>query len=133
MVPASGRRGRSAGRLPKPIESLARLDQTRHSNASSSRRWRHGIPPRPKQARRRIALRASLFDDDPDLTRLADALASPQARLLTRGSAAAGPTLEVAHETLLRIEPVKSWIAEFSVELRLRDEIERNGKRLKPS
>ena len=78
-------------------------------------------------ARRRIALRATLLDDDRDLTRLADALASPQVRLLTRGRAAAGPTLEVAHEALLRVQPVKRWIEEFSVELRLRDEIEREA------
>jgi hypothetical protein len=78
-------------------------------------------------ARRRIALRATLLADDPDLTRLADAMASPQARLLTRGTAEAGPTLEVAHEALLRVEPVKGWIEEFSVELRLRDEIEREA------
>src|SRR6202035_135533 len=38
-------------------------------------------------ARRRIAIRATLLDDDPDLARLADALASPQVRLLTRGRA----------------------------------------------
>src|SRR5262249_49641559 len=78
-------------------------------------------------ARRRIATRASLLDDNPDLIRLADALASPQVRLLTRGSAEAGPTLEVAHETLLRVQPVKPWIEEFSTQLRLRDEIEREA------
>jgi hypothetical protein len=78
-------------------------------------------------ARRRIALRASLLAEDPDLTRLADAMASPQARLLTRGRAEAGPTLEVAHEALLRVQPVKRWIEEFAVELRLRDEIEREA------
>ena len=65
--------------------------------------------------------------EDPDLTRLADGMASPQARLLTRGRAEAGPTLEVAHEALLRVEPVRGWIEEFSVELRLRDEIEREA------
>jgi hypothetical protein len=78
-------------------------------------------------ARRRIALRATLLGDDRDLISLADALASPQARLLTRGQSDVGPTLEVAHETLLRVEPVKSWIEKFSVELRLRDEIEREA------
>jgi hypothetical protein len=77
--------------------------------------------------RRRIALRASLLGEDPDLTRLADAMASPHARLLTRGRVEAGPTLEVAHEALLRVQPVKGWIEEFSVELRLRDEIEREA------
>jgi WD40 repeat protein len=75
-------------------------------------------------ARRRIATRALLLDDDPDLTRLADALASPQVRLLSRGSGEAGPTLEVAHEALLRVQPVKRWVEEFSAEMRLRDEIE---------
>src|SRR5262249_60477024 len=75
--------------------------------------------------RRRIGMRATLLDDDPDLIRLADALASPQVRLLTRGMA--GPTLEVAHEALLRVQPVKRWIEEFSAELRLRDEIEREA------
>jgi hypothetical protein len=78
-------------------------------------------------ARRRIALRAALLADDPDLTRLVDAMASPQARLLTRGRAEAGPTLEVAHEALLRVQPVKRWVEEFSLELRLRDEIEREA------
>src|SRR5262249_15589146 len=34
-------------------------------------------------ARRRIAMRDSLLDGDPDLTRLADALSSPRIRLLT--------------------------------------------------
>jgi hypothetical protein len=58
-------------------------------------------------ARRRIAQRATLLDDDLDLTRLADALASPQVRLLTRGRAEARATLEVAHEALLRVQPVK--------------------------
>src|SRR5262249_27842031 len=38
-------------------------------------------------ARRRIAISAILLDDDPDLKRLADALASPRVRLLTRGRA----------------------------------------------
>ncbi len=75
-------------------------------------------------ARRRIATREILLDNDADLTGLADALASPRVRLLTRGRAEAGPTLEVAHEALLRVQPVKRWIEEFSVELRLRDEIE---------
>jgi hypothetical protein len=46
---------------------------------------------------------------------------------LARGQSDAGPTLEVAHEMLLRVEPVKSWIEKFSVELRLRDEIEREA------
>src|SRR5262249_48658199 len=78
-------------------------------------------------ARRRIALRATLLAEDPDLTRLADAMASPQARLLTRGTAEAGPTLEVAHEALLRVQPVQRWIEEFSRDLRLRDEIEREA------
>jgi WD40 repeat protein len=78
-------------------------------------------------ARRRIATRALLLDDDPDLMRLADALSSPQVRLLTRGSGEAGPTLEVAHEALLRVQPVKRWVEEFSRELRLRDEIEREA------
>jgi WD40 repeat protein len=78
-------------------------------------------------ARRRIAISAILLDDDPDLKRLADALASPRVRLLTRGRAEAGPTLEVAHEALLRVQPVKSWIEEFAVELRLRDDIEREA------
>ena len=78
-------------------------------------------------ARRRIATRKSLLHDDPDLTRLADALASERVRLLTRGNAKTRPTLEVAHETLLRIQPVRRWIEEFSVELRLRDEIEREA------
>src|SRR5262249_28043545 len=55
--------------------------------------------------------------------------------LLTRGRAETGATretaheatLEVAHEALLRVQPVKRWIEEFSVELRLRDEIEREA------
>jgi WD40 repeat protein len=79
-------------------------------------------------ARRRIALRRKLLDDQPDLTALADALVSPQVRLLTRGRAEVGPTLEVAHESLLRVQPVKSWVEEFSAELRLRDDIEREAK-----
>jgi hypothetical protein len=33
----------------------------------------------------------------------------------------------VAHEALLRVQPVKCWVKEFSVELRLRDEIEREA------
>jgi hypothetical protein len=69
-------------------------------------------------ARRRIALRATLLADDPELIRLADAMASPQARLLTRGRAETEATLEVAHEALLRVEPVRRWVEEFSVELR---------------
>ena len=123
------RRGPSVGHLLKPIAWPAQPEQTKHSNAFSFRRWRHGIRPQAKRgaARRRIAIRATLLDDDPDLTRLADALASPQVRLLTRGRAEAGPTLEVAHEALLRVQPVKSWIEKFSVELKLRDEIEREA------
>jgi hypothetical protein len=78
-------------------------------------------------ARRRIATRANLLGSDPDLTRLADALASPKIRLLTLGRAEAGTTLEVAHEALLRVRLVKRWIEDFSVELRLRDEIEREA------
>ncbi|HXO71189.1 MAG TPA: toll/interleukin-1 receptor domain-containing protein, partial [Bradyrhizobium sp.] len=78
-------------------------------------------------ARRRIAVRTTLLNTDPDLTVLADALASPRVRLLTQGRAEAGTTLEVAHEALLRVHPVKRWIAEFSGELRLRDEIEREA------
>jgi hypothetical protein len=64
-------------------------------------------------ARRRIALRATLLADDPDLTVLADAMASPQARLLTRGRAEVGPTLEVAHEALLRVQPVSAGSRSF--------------------
>jgi hypothetical protein len=41
-------------------------------------------------ARRRIAVRTTLLGTDPDLTRLADALAAPQVRLLTRGRSDAG-------------------------------------------
>jgi WD40 repeat protein len=78
-------------------------------------------------AKRRIAVRATLLRGDPDLTRLADELASEQVRLLTRGNAEAGPTLEVAHEALLRIQPVKGWIEEFSGLLKLRDEVEREA------
>ena len=77
--------------------------------------------------RRRIALRKTLLDEKPDVAALADALASRQVRLLTRASADAGPTLEVAHEALLRVTPVKQWVEEFSTELRLRDEIEREA------
>jgi len=33
----------------------------------------------------------------------------------------------MAHEALLRVQPVQCWIEEFSVELRLRDEIEREA------
>jgi hypothetical protein len=42
-------------------------------------------------AKRRVALRASLLDGDANQALLADALASPQVRLLTRGNAEAGP------------------------------------------
>jgi hypothetical protein len=72
-------------------------------------------------------VRAELLDGDSDLTRLADALSSPQVRLLTRGNADAGPTLEVGHETLLRVQPVRGWIEALSGQLKLRDEIEREA------
>jgi WD40 repeat protein len=79
-------------------------------------------------ARRRIAASTTLLDADSDLMRLADALTSPKVRLLTRGRAAdSGATLEVAHEALLRVQPVRRWIEGFSAELRLRDEIEREA------
>jgi hypothetical protein len=78
-------------------------------------------------AKRRIASRAKLLGDDADLKRLADALASPAVRLLTRGSGPSGPTLEVAHESLLRVQPVRRWVEGYASELKLRDQVEREA------
>ena len=78
-------------------------------------------------AKRRVALRATLLAHEPGLEAMADALASREVRLLTRGQGGQGATLEVSHEALLRVEPVKGWIARFAGELRLRDEIEREA------
>ena len=52
-----------------------------------------------------------------------------EARLLTRGAAGSEPALEVAHEALLRREPVAAWLREDREFLIFRDEAERAERR----
>lgn len=73
--------------------------------------------------KRRIALRADVVAGDPGRARLADALVHADVRLLTQGTSTDGPTLEIAHEALLRIEPVRDWVMDEAANLRLRDEL----------
>jgi formylglycine-generating enzyme required for sulfatase activity len=56
------------------------------------------------------------------LGRLTDALV--EGRLLTRGSG----TLEVAHEALLRCQPIAGWLEQQKDALKLRDDIHRESK-----
>jgi formylglycine-generating enzyme required for sulfatase activity len=60
--------------------------------------------------------------DQAALAPLADALV--EGRLLTRG----GGTLEVAHEALLRRQPIAGWLEEQKDALKLRDDILREAK-----
>jgi formylglycine-generating enzyme required for sulfatase activity len=60
--------------------------------------------------------------DRAGLTPLANALV--EARLLTRG----GGTLEVAHEALLRRQPIAGWLEEQKDALKLRDDVLREAK-----
>jgi formylglycine-generating enzyme required for sulfatase activity len=63
-----------------------------------------------------------LSGDRAGLAPLANALV--EARLLTRGSG----TLEVAHEALLRREPISAWLEERKDALKLRDDVLREAK-----
>jgi formylglycine-generating enzyme required for sulfatase activity len=60
--------------------------------------------------------------DRAGLAPLADALV--EARLLTRG----GGTLEVAHEALLRRQPISGWLEQQKDTLKLRDDVLREAK-----
>ncbi|MGE0023758.1 MAG: hypothetical protein AB7S70_09035, partial [Hyphomicrobium sp.] len=66
----------------------------------------------PPAAKRLVADEARLISGDrAGLKRLADALV--EERLLTRSGSEQGiPTLEVAHEALLRLPPLSDWLAE---------------------
>ncbi|MGE0701937.1 MAG: toll/interleukin-1 receptor domain-containing protein, partial [Hyphomicrobiaceae bacterium] len=78
-------------------------------------------------AKRRIAPQSRATRGDAHLILLADALSHPNVRLLSRGGGEGDSALEIAHEALLRVEPVKSWIEASAGELRLRDEVLREA------
>jgi formylglycine-generating enzyme required for sulfatase activity len=73
-------------------------------------------------AKRLVPMEAEVVGGDrAPLAVLADALV--EARLLTRG----GGTLEVAHEALLRRQPISGWLEEQKDALKLRDDVLREA------
>jgi formylglycine-generating enzyme required for sulfatase activity len=79
--------------------------------------------PVANAAKRLIAREDEMASGDrAALAPLADALV--EARLLTRG----GETLEVAHEALLRRQPISGWLEEQKDALKLRDDVLREAK-----
>jgi hypothetical protein len=79
--------------------------------------------PAANAAKRLVPNEADVVGGDhAGLAPLANALV--EARLLTRG----GGTLEVAHEMLLRRQPISSWLEEQKDALKLRDDVLREAK-----
>jgi CHASE2 domain-containing sensor protein len=79
--------------------------------------------PAANAAKRLVARETDVAGGDrASLAPLADALV--EARLLTRG----GKTLEVAHEALLRRDPIAGWLEAQKDALKLRDDILREAK-----
>lgn len=79
--------------------------------------------PAAKAAKRIVAAETELLSGDrASLGPLANALVA--GRLLTRGAG----TLEVAHEALLRREPIAKWLEDRKDDLKLRDDVLRESK-----
>ena len=78
--------------------------------------------PTANAAKRLVALESELIGGQRALLApLANALVAN--RLLTRGSSSGANTLEVAHEALLRREPIASWLDAQKDDLKLRDDV----------